>query len=61
MTSSSRQTAYFNWTPLTRDGGAMLNRPVQLMNATRLLDPRLLTQRPAEFPDDLRIPDDRRH
>jgi hypothetical protein len=61
MTSSSRQTAYFNWTPLTRDGGAMLNRPVQLMNATRLLDPRLLTQRPAEFPDDQRIPDDRRH
>jgi hypothetical protein len=34
---------------------------VQLMNATRLLDPRLLTQRPAEFPDDQRIPDDRRH
>jgi hypothetical protein len=61
MTSSSRQTAYFNWTPLTRDGGAILNRPVQLMNATRLLDPRLLTQRPAEFPEDLRIPDDRKH
>ena len=61
MTSSSRQTAYFNWTPLTRDGGAMLNRPVQLMNATRLLDPRLLTQRPAEFPEDQRIPDDRKH
>ena len=61
MTSSSRQTAYFNWTPLTRDGGAMLNRPVQLMNATRLLDPRMLTQRPAEFPEDQRIPDDRKH
>lgn len=61
MTSSSRQVAYFNWVPLTRDGGAILNRPVQLMNETRLLDPRLLTQRPAQFPDDQRIPDDRKH
>ena len=46
---------------LAQDRGVMLNRPMQLMNETRLLAPRLLTQRPAEFPDDQRIPDNRRH
>jgi hypothetical protein len=50
MTSSSRTTAFFNWTPLTRDGGAILNRPVQLMGGTNLLDPRVQTQKPASRP-----------
>jgi hypothetical protein len=57
-TRSSRTTANFNWTPLTRDGGAMLNRPVQLIGGTNLLDPRTLTQRPANRPAEQLIPDD---
>ena len=58
MTRSSRTTAVFNWIPLTRDGGAMLNRPVQLIGGTHLLDPRVQTQRPASRPQELLIPDD---
>lgn len=58
MTSSSRQVASFNWVPLTRDGGAMLDRPLQLMGQTQLLDPRLHTQQPAPRPNSQRIPDD---
>lgn len=61
MTSSSRQVATFNWVPLTRDGGAMLNRPLQLMGATSVLDPRLYSQKPADRANDLRLPDDRDH
>jgi hypothetical protein len=57
-TRSSRTTANFNWTPLTRDGGAMLNRPVQLIGGTNLLDPRTLTQKPATRPAEQLIPDD---
>lgn len=59
MPSSSRQVATFHWVPLTRDGGAMLNRPLQLMGGTSLLDPRQYTQKPAPRPDDERLPDDR--
>lgn len=58
MTRSSRTTAVFNWTPLTRDGGAMLYRPLQLIGGTNLLDPRTLTQRPANRPAEQLIPDD---
>jgi hypothetical protein len=58
MTRSSRTTAVFNWIPLTRDGGAMLNRPVQLIGGTTLLDPRVQTQRPSSRPDEQLIPDD---
>ena len=61
MTSSSRQVATFHWVPLTRDGGAMLNRPLQLMGATSVLDPRLYSQKPAARANDLRLPDDRDH
>lgn len=59
MTRSSRTVATFNWTPLTRDGGAQLNRPLQLINATQWLDPRMQSQQPAGKPDEQRIPDDR--
>jgi hypothetical protein len=58
MSRSSRTTAVFNWTPLTRDGGAMLNRPVQLIGGTNLLDPRVKDQTPANRPFELMIPDD---
>jgi hypothetical protein len=59
MTRSSRSQANFNWVPLTRDGGAQLNRPAQLMQTTHMLDPRSYTQAPARKPNDYRIPDDR--
>ena len=36
----------------------MLNRPVQLIGGTNLLDPRTLTQRPANRPAEQLIPDD---
>jgi hypothetical protein len=58
MVRSSRTTAVFNWSPLTRDGGAKLNRPLQLIAGTSLLDPRTLTQKPANRPDEQLIPDD---
>lgn len=59
MTRSSRSQAQFNWVPLTRDGGAQLIRPAQLMQTTQMLDPRAYTQAPAGKPNEYRIPDDR--
>ena len=58
MVSSRRTTAVFNWSPLTREGEAKLNRPLQLIAGTSLLDPRTLTQKPANRPDEQLIPDD---
>lgn len=58
MTSSSRLRANFNWVPLTRDGGAMLNRPYRLHDETAPLSPRASVYAPAvpkqRIPDDLR-------
>ncbi|MEY4505580.1 MAG: hypothetical protein RL297_158 [Pseudomonadota bacterium] len=59
MTRSSRNQAQFTWVPLTRDGGAQLIRPAQLMQTTQMLDPRTYTQTPAQKPNENRIPDDR--
>lgn len=58
MVRSGNTTASFGWKPITRDGGAMLNRPVHLIGGTSLLDPRTLTQRPAARPAKQLIPDD---
>lgn len=52
MTRSSRSQAQFNWVPLTRDGGAQLIRPAQLMQTTHMLDPRTYTQVPASKPNE---------
>ena len=56
---SSPLTGRMLWKPLTRDGGAMLIRPVDLRNGTRLLDPRALDWQEAPLPDDHRRPDER--
>lgn len=56
MPSSSRMRASFNWVPLTRDGGAMLERPHQLSSDTVHLSPNAYTYEPA--PSRQRIPDD---
>jgi hypothetical protein len=58
MVRSSKTTASFGWKPITRDGGAMLNRPVHLIGGTSLLDPITLTQKPANRPAEQLIPDD---
>lgn len=47
------------WRPLTRDGGAMLSRPVDLFSTTRLLDREVLQRRAAPHADDEVLPDDR--
>ncbi|ACB35529.1 protein of unknown function DUF940 membrane lipoprotein putative [Leptothrix cholodnii SP-6] len=57
---SSNATGHFLWRPLTRDGGAMLGRPVELHRETRLLDPRTLEQRVAPLPNHLLPVDDQR-
>lgn len=58
MTSSSRLRANFNWVPLTRDGGAMLNRPHRLYEETAQRSPWATSYAPAlprqRIPDDLR-------
>ena len=39
MSRSSLLRASFNWRPLTRDGGAKLHQPVNLLTETSWLDP----------------------
>lgn len=56
---SSALTASFLWRPLTRDGGAMVVRPVNLMGDTVWLDPTALSYRSAPLPDGELPPDDR--
>lgn len=59
MPKSSMLHAAFNWRPLTRDGGAKLNRPVSLINETSWLDPMVYSNnRMARPPNDLSAPDD---
>lgn len=59
LTSSSRSYANFGWKPLTRDGGAMVGRPVSLYNDTQWLGSNPRRQRPATPPNDRVAPDDR--
>jgi len=59
MPKSSMLRAAFNWRPLTRDGGAKLNRPVSLINETSWLDPMVYSNNSmARPPNDLSAPDD---
>ncbi len=59
MTKSSSSVGYFLWKPLTRDGGAKLNREVQLYEMTKLLDGRAMQYRPAELDNYIPIPSQR--
>ncbi len=59
MPMSSLLHAAFNWRPLTRDGGAKLNRPVSLINETSWLDPMVYSNNTmARPPTYLSAPDD---
>lgn len=42
LATSSKETASLRWTPLTRDGGARLERQVQLYELTSLRDPKAM-------------------
>jgi len=60
LTRSSTSTGNFVWQPLTRDGGAKLNRTVQLYGLTRVRDERTLEFAPASRPNDQLPPEDRK-
>lgn len=47
FTKSTTGTARFDYHPLTRDGGAKLNRYVELYDVTKNRDPRLMQYQPA--------------
>lgn len=60
LTRSSGTDANFVWKPLTRDGGAKLDRAVTLYDTTKARDRRTLLYKPAPPPDEASIPADRR-
>ena len=60
LTRSSSSNANFVWKPLTRDGGAKLDRAVTLYDLTKASDARTLRYQPAPPPNDAVIPADRR-
>ena len=59
FTRSSASFANFAWHPLTRDGGAMLVRQVQLYNVTTARSDRTLEFEPAPLPNEKLLPEDR--
>lgn len=60
LTKTSKDTAWFNWRPLTRDGGAKLNRAVSLYDLTRVRDSRALHYAAAPLPNHEVAPADHR-
>jgi len=60
LTRTSNTRANAVWKPLTRDGGAMLDRAVELYDLTGTRDNRLLNIKAAPPPNDESIPEDRR-
>jgi membrane-associated phospholipid phosphatase len=60
LTRSSNTTASVVWKPLTRDGGAKLNRSVELYDLTVARDDRTLRTKAAPLPNHESIPADRR-
>ncbi|MDD5181157.1 MAG: YjbH domain-containing protein, partial [Gallionellaceae bacterium] len=60
LTRSSSQVANFVWKPLTRDGGAKLDRAVMLYDVTKVRDDRSMHYEPAPPPNHASIPADRR-
>ena len=61
LTRSSHDTAGIMWKPLTRDGGAMLERQVSLYALTEARNPRTLDFKPAPLPDNQLMPEDHAH
>ncbi|MCX7144217.1 MAG: YjbH domain-containing protein [Proteobacteria bacterium] len=60
LTRTSNSAANVMWKPLTRDGGAKLNRYVDLYGLTSTRDDRALSKRAAPPPNHQTIPSDRR-
>jgi hypothetical protein len=60
LTRSSNTIANVIWKPLTRDGGAKLNRSVELYDLTNTRDDRALSYKAAPPPNHESIPSDRR-
>jgi len=60
LTRSSNTIANVLWKPLTRDGGAKLNRSVELYDLTNTRDDRALSYKAAPPPNHESIPSDRR-
>lgn len=60
LTRSSSTIANFVWKPLTRDGGAKLDRNVRLIDLTSARDDRTLYFRSAPTPNESAAPADRR-
>jgi membrane-associated phospholipid phosphatase len=60
MTRSSTSTAYLLWKPITRDGGAILNRIDRLYGLTRLRDEKTLWYAPAAPRNESVKPEDQR-
>ncbi len=60
LTRTTNNRANVVWKPLTRDGGAKLNRSVQLYDLTRGRDDRALRIKPAPPPNEDTIPENRR-
>jgi len=58
LTRSSVGTAKFLWTPLTRDGGAKLRRPIELYEESKWLSPTANRYRPASPAYGSSAPDD---
>jgi Exopolysaccharide biosynthesis protein YbjH len=56
MTRSNSSVGYVLWQPLIRDGGAKLEREVQLYDLTGLLDKRTLQYKPAELGNEIAVP-----
>src|SRR6185436_12556248 len=60
LTRSSGSQAFFEWKPLTRDGGARLGRPDTLYGVTNARNPRALWYQPPPPPNESVIPSERR-
>jgi hypothetical protein len=58
LTRSSKGSAKFIWTPLTRDGGAKLRRPLELYEETQWLSPNATRYQPATPVRGMSAPDD---
>jgi hypothetical protein len=56
MTRSNSSVGYVLWQPLIRDGGAKLERAVQLYDLTGLLDKRTLQYKSAELGNEIAVP-----
>lgn len=50
FTRSTSEVGVFTWNPLTRDGGAKLNRAYPLYDMTKVREPRALTIEPSAVP-----------